>query len=731
MRFVQPQRSHEEEQTYTVATVSSFLACLAVVMPLRLEDRLRAARDRLFVGRDDELTLFREALAADEPPFFGLYVFGPGGVGKTSLLRAYQRLCNAHDVAATYLDARDVEPVPQAFLAALHQALGLPGEASPEDALDAGRHALLIDTCEAIAPLDGWLRTTFLPQLPQEVLVVLAGRDLPSRAWRTDPGWQALVRLLPLRNLDPEASRTFLYRRDVPEAQYEAVLNFTHGHPLATSLVADLLDQQPGTVFQPEDAPGVIQALLEQFVQHVPGPAHRAALETCSLVRFTTETLLRTVLEMPEVHELFTWLRGLSFVEVGTRGLFPHDLAREVLAADLRWRNPEWYADLHRRARHYYSERLKQAGGRTDRLVLSDLSDYTFLHRDHPLVRPLFARLRAQWGESNPIQPEHARAADDAALVAMVEQHEGPEAARIARHWLDRQHEGVTVYRGPDGTPHGFQMALALDEATPEDRAADPAAEKTWAYVQERVPLRPGEHATLFRFWMARDTYQDVSPVQSLIVLSRVRHYLNTPGLAYTLLTCRAPDVWGPIFLFGGMTRLAEADFEVGGHTYGVFGHDWRAVPPTAWLDRLAERRFGAASTTRPAAPDLMVVLNQSSFEEAVRDALKAYARPGKLRGNPLLRSRLVAEEVGLDADEADRIEALRAVLAKTIARLDAGPRDTKYYRAVYRTYLQPAPTQEQAAEQLDLPFSTFRRHLKRGLERVTDLLWEREVGAP
>ena len=40
----------------------------------------------------------------------------------------------------------------------------------------------------------------------------------------------------------------------------------------------------------------------------------------------------------------------------------------------------------------------------------------------------------------------------------------------------------------------------------------------------------------------------------------------------------------------------------------------------------------------------------------------------------------------------------------------------------------KPAPTQEAAAELLGLPFSTYRGHLTRGLERVTDLLWEREL---
>ena len=82
------------------------------------------------------------------------------------------------------------------------------------------------------------------------------------------------------------------------------------------------------------------------------------------------------------------------------------------------------------------------------------------------------------------------------------------------------------------------------------------------------------------------------------------------------------------------------------------------------------------------------------------------------------------------DADVPDRIEALRTLLEDTAECLADDPRDEKYHRAVHRTYVQPAPTQEKAAEQLGVPFSTFRRHLNKGLERVADILWEREAGA-
>jgi hypothetical protein len=168
----------------------------------------------------------------------------------------------------------------------------------------------------------------------------------------------------------------------------------------------------------------------------------------------------------------------------------------------------------------------------------------------------------------------------------------------------------------------------------------------------------------------------------------------------------------------------------VDGHTYGLFGHDWRAVPPAAWLDLLAERSMNMMPQEAPAPlQNQMVVLSLSGFEDALRDAFRDFARPGKLHENPLLHSRIVIDNVGINADDSARIDALCRLIKTTTAKLETNPRDAKYYRAVHRTYLQPAPSQEQAAEQLDLPFSTFRRHLKRGIDRVTEILWEQELG--
>ncbi len=705
-------------------------------MSTRLAERLSNMRRRYFVGRGGERALFQAALAAPELPFLVLYICGPGGVGKTALLREFAALAGEAGVSACMVDARDFEPTPDAFLTALRLALGVdPEEAALFStaavsrvaatlAAREGRTVILVDTCERLAPLDNWLRDVFLPQLPADVLVVLAGRNPLSPAWRADPGWQTLLRVAPLRNLSPDESRRYLGQRNVPTAQRQAVLDFTHGHPLALSLVADTFAQRAAVVFRPEDAPDIIKTLLEQFVQKVPGPAHRAALEACAQVRTLTEPLLAAMLNLPDPHELFDWLRELSFIEAGPLGLFPHDLAREALVADLRWRHPDWYRELHRRARVSYVGRLN-ATDRAGQLHL--LFDLVFLHRDNPAVRPFF-----EWAEGGSILPDVMREEDQAALVAMVARHEGEASAQIAADWCARQGEGFLVFRDPGQQPIGFMALLALERTTAADRQADPAARVTWTYLQTRAALRAGERATLFRFWMAAETYQAVSPVQSLVFIQAVNHYLTTPGLAYTFFPCAEAEFWAPVLAYADLARLPEADFEVGGRCYGVYGHDWRITPPAAWLTLLGEREVGeaVAVASTPRLAEQVVVLSQSDFAAAVRDALRDFVRPDLLRSNPLVRSRLVLDVVQrTGASAGDRVGVLQALIAEAAAALQASPRDAKLYRALHHTYFQPAATQEQAAEILDLPFSTYRRHLTAGIAQVTEVLWSREVG--
>jgi hypothetical protein len=711
------------------------------------------------VGRDVELGLFQEAIQSpsDTSPFSVLSIYGPGGVGKSTLLRAYADLCQSANISSCLLDGRDIEPSPDRLLQSLAAAMGLADKNAVVAALAASpdRQVILLDTFEALEPLEGWLRDTFIPQLSGDTIVVLAGRNPLSSAWRGDTAWQPFLRLVSLRNLSPEESRLLLSDRDIPTDQQDDILEFTHGYPLALSLMSDLIIQRAAggdkgshrlSVGEAGPTPDIVQALLERFVDKTPTPMHRAALEVSALVRVTTEPVLSRILGIPDSHDLFDWLRSLSFMETDQPGISPHGVVRDSLMADLRWRSPDRYGDLHRKARTYYQERLAQTtGGEQQRI----LWDYIYLHRDNGVVRQAFT-----WQDTVTVYPGPAHPEDQETLASWVEEFEGAESARIFRYWWNRPEAQTTlVFRQPLASGSGmeavgFLMQVSVQMAGEDGRAADPAVAAALDFLENKAPLREGESATHFRFWMGKGTYHSVSPVQSLIVVNTIRHYLTTRGLAYSFFPVRDPEQWLTAFAYAEMVRVPDADFTVGEKQSAIFGHDWRVQPPAAWLAALAEKEIAgqkaaiaAASTSgkgtppappvRRAAADYFVVLSSADFSTALRAALRTMTRPESLVRNPLLRSRLVAEQVGasLAAPVRERANALSRLLLKTIQGLEGAGRYDRAYRALYHTYLRPAPTQERAAEILDLPFSTYRRHLAEGIALVTDALWQQEIG--
>lgn len=688
--------------------------------------RIRAARQQRMVGRDDERARFLAAITAETLPYDILYVYGPGGIGKSTLAAEFAAICAEHRIACYLIDARQIEPSPGDFLAALPSALGVSeDEAAAEHP---PRRALIIDSYERLLPLESWLRQTFLPGLAENTLVALFSASPLAPEWRTDPGWRSLISLLPLRNLTPETSRAYLRAASVPEAQMRPVLDFTRGHPLALALVADLFAQRPDIAFQPENEPDIIHTLLESLVQKAPGPAHRIALEVCALVRLTTEPLLVAMLGMSDVRALFDWLRTLSFIEAGRHGIYPHQTAREALVADLRWRNPDWHTELHARARAYYSDRLQHTRDLEQQQEI--LFDYIYLHRHSPILRSYLQGMPAQGGIS--LFTDKLRPADIPVLLGMVARHEGEESARIAEYWLARQPQGVLVQRDGAGHPVGFLLTLALHEVEPADFDADPATRAVMGYLRAVGSLRPGARALFYRFWMAGDTYQDFSHVQSHIGVHVVRSYLTTPRLAYSFFPVAAPDFWDMILRYADLQRLPEAEYDVGGRHYGVFGHDWRATPPMAWLNLLADREMSLTpQLSGPPAPvETLLALSEQEFAAAVAAALKDFRRGDRLRSNPLLRSRLVVERAGSDASQPERAAALRVLMTEAAESLrDAGvAREMEYYRVLYHTYFQPAPTQEAAADLLNTPYSTYRRHLDHARKRIVETLWEWEL---
>src|SRR4029079_8699375 len=122
--------------------------------------------------------------------------------------------------------------------------------------------------------------------------------------------------------------------------------------------------------------------------------------------------------------------------------------------------------------------------------------------------------------------------------------YEGEESAKLALQWFKKYPQNATVWGDPEGLPLGFFLSLPLHMLKEEDARLDPAVNSTRKFLESHAHLRTNEVATLFRFWMARDTYQGISPIQSLIFIQVAKHYLTTPGLAFTFFPCGDPDFW-------------------------------------------------------------------------------------------------------------------------------------------------------------------------------------------
>ena len=677
-------------------------------------DRLRGARRRGFVGRAAEIELFRGAVASAEPPFSVLWFHGPGGVGKTTLLGALAEAAEDDGHAPVRVDLRAIDPSPSAFRSELARA----------PALAAGeRPLLLLDTFEAAAGLADWLRAEFVPSLPAGALVVVAGRSGPSDGWRREPGWRDLLRVVSLRNLGPDDTRALLRGAGVPDDLHERVLALTHGHPLALSLLVDVLSQRgaedPGGISL-EAVPDVVGSLVASFLAGVPSARHRRALEIAAHARVTDAGLLRAILGEREGEERFAWLRGLSFVEAGPDGIYPHDLARDVIDADLRWRDRAAYAEVHAQVRAVVVERLQGRAGRERQQALADLM---FLHRGNPAARAFW-----DWESLGQVYADALRPGDGDAITRMVERHEGPASAAIASHWLERRPEAFAVFRGGGSAPLGFLSQLSLHETRDQDRARDPGAQAVWAHAQRHSPPRLDDEVIVGRFFADQDAYQAPSRSLNVVTMLTSQVWLSRPRLAWYYLVVADPDAFAPLMAYIRFERAPSADFDVGGRTFAVYARDWRREDGATWLVRMGERELGGeAPTPASAGAAPTVALSHQEFADAVRRALRDVHRRDALAANPLIRARVVKEEPG----GGPAPEVLRRLLEDAVRALDADPREAKLVRALDRTYLRPAPTQEAAAELLGLPFSTYRGHLTRGLERVVDRLWRRELYGP
>lgn len=641
-----------------------------------LQELIGQARSRSFVDRPREQALFTQLLS--KKSFRVLYLHGIAGVGKSAFLELLRQRCQSERLTVHLTEAGDFQEPPERT------------------------QVVLIDCLERSPSRESWLRRHWLPQMSANTVVVMAGRTSLSKEWWADPGWHSLLKVHRLGPLSRRRSDRLLQLQKVPATRREAILEFCQGHPAALCVCARHKSAPSGRT------PDLNFELMEHLGVTVEDERHRGWLEMAAVARTLTIPVLKHVLGEEEGESAFAWLESQPYMERGMRGLRPWDPVRRVLVADLRWRDPDRYRRWRDLARTFYQNRLLHCLPNEQEGLLFD---YFFLHRESLALRDRFV-----WDPGEIVRSERATAGDVPELLAAITRLEGETAAQTWLRWFQQQPNGGLVFRAEAGHTIGLVHFTSLTQLSADE--ADPTARRAREYLAAKAPLREGEEAVLVRFWMDVEKHQQVSVSQSLTMVQLLRHSVFTPKLAFTFWAVHDAEFWRSV--------LCYSDFHLCDD--GLFGHDWRAMPPAAWLEELAARE-GLEVEPSPSNEIPSLLLDRPSFEQAVRQALRHFRNTQELLQNPLLSTRIVYQKVTPSATPAQRVKALQETIESTVAELTAEPKWSLRCRPLQYTYLQPsALPQEKLAEQLDLPFGTFRRHLLQSLDLLCDRLWQQEI---
>ncbi|MDV9175190.1 ATP-binding protein [Streptomyces sp. W16] len=670
-----------------------------------LADRLASARLQYFVGRQRELALFRRAAAGEPGAPTVIVLHGPGGMGKSALLQRFAAEARAMGRPVVNVDARTIERSPSAF------------EAATAEVFTQDNAVLLVDDFERYQDMEEWIRDRFLPRLPAGALVVVAGRLAPDPLWKADLGWSELLQVVPLRELGPADSAALLTAQGADPSLHAALLGFAAGHPLALRLAAEAATHDSASSDEAFWTPlrTAVDRLLTHLVGRPPTPAHRRALEVCGHVVDTTEELLRVALPDEDATELFAWLRQLSVMKSGPFGVCPYDVVRDALDSDFRWRDPERYKAMHRALRRHFVERVRNA---PEQEALRAAREF-----DHIVSRAQWLREFQGGRDEGAVDERPMRPEDAPALIEMTRRVEGEHNSRVVAHWLGRQPEAFHVHRRRrTGQLLGFMAWLRIDELDDETRALDPVTVEAWELVSAMTPPRQGEHLGVARFMVHEENGHRPSRSWDLVRTRIVFELLRAKHCAWSCVVSAEPKFWAPLMTYLGMFRppreaaRAEPD-------HGLFCHDWRAVRVDEWAEGIDARLLSGAPVVVPEEPkSRLSTLSRQESDAAVREALRSWLDPGGLADNPLLRSRLVQE-----LSEGDPVTALRDLLRKAVQRLESRPR-TRHLGEVLTATYHSTSTQEAVARKLNLAFSTYRRHLARGLDEVRETVWDWEV---
>lgn len=624
----------------------------------RLGDHLASLDEARFAGRADALAWF-DGLMEGAGATRVVLVYGPGGIGKSALLRAIGRRAMGRGRTVWSVDARALEPVPGELERALAGAAGRSGA------------VVLIDSFERTPVHGALLRDRVLPGLAADALVVVAGRQPPERDWFT-AGWEhvcAEVALPPLPRRDARALLASLGVTD--RGVVDRLVEWAGGSPLALNLAVSA-----GAPNERVDLAGV--DLNRMIVRRLAGDELSTidadVVEVAAVARAVDARLLAAVLPGRPTRAAGETLRASSVAELVGARVTLHDLVRAALRDDLRRRDPRRYGELRCRiADHLYS----RATGGEPRL-LSDLIDLI----DDPGLR---WGIGGNAGSTCRVDAWHAAEVDDV-VAAYVDHKGGPGWWDDLASLVVAAPEMGLVARDLHGAPLGFCVATAAARP-PAAALLDPVVAPLLADAR----ARGGERTMIFRETFGLPGASGDAAIGVLNLSAVLRSGLSNVERSYIIDSATGNASSRGFLAAVGAVRRPDLDADLGGRICACWMIDHGPGGMLGQVRDVIRAEAGMVTDDADGQRD-------EDLLRSARTAVRAYTRPAELGATPFTRA---------------------AVDRAVTAAFGPGADDQLLRRAVELADLDATVTHDQAIERLSVSRATYFRRLRQARERV------------
>ncbi|RAP74396.1 ATP-binding protein [Paenibacillus montanisoli] len=706
---------------------------------------LNDLQQKRFVGRDKELALMTQELENNEAAWRLHHFHGPGGIGKSALLRAFERTLQGEDIVI-YVNVRSFEhpvhfadalqdelhrypSIPQASTDLhLHAPIGV-AEADRLNRLadQRGRLVLMLDGIDRGGPIAAWLRDHWLPQLTTRIKVFTAGRYPLNEEWISAAGWIGMIRnirLSPLTKFDIDRYTAIIGIED--QALRDWVKLFSGGIPLALSLACESILQHGAQSFLAGTQMTTIIAMMDRTLfEDGQQPAMvKRLLSAASLIWWFDQDLLEEMLGETIMRSEMCEFCSLPYVmPFGPGGYSILDGVRRWMNDELVRRAPDTCLQYKKRALRAVERRWRmleegdsESKKRMLRLQKLYLLSDSFMQSNH------FA------GDGDGFDIQQATETDLHAVIAIYERSmtklppylpdDTGQQAYIHAIW--RQDPGSIRVVKHRGLPVGFYAFIQLNE----DVRAIMADNNALRGYFEQSPADPDGNE--YMFWLLGTVIEYDPDVIGLLIRDMLGMQL-TGRIVFTSI-----PVVGPIESICrlGFERLPWADYRSpGGLHYkaariDLRGDDFFHRIPSRELDRESEsapERFPLLAKkpeplVQPAVPDRcqLVKLMLENYHRLNREhallSLISNMLPGQATGEP--KERFAAR--------------ITEVVAQFLAAQVEGKQQEQLQARILRLfYLERIGSHEMVASRLSMPMTTYYRHLKKGTRKLADHVFD------